>query len=129
MCLDGSSLVHEGLEIAFRNAPGFKWLGCTDDQARIVELVREKRVDVLLLDAEAKSIDCGEVVRRLACGAPGVRPVVLSARLERACIDAALTCGAWGFIDKGDSHEIIPLVRRVVGGEVGLSQAVLAVLK
>jgi DNA-binding NarL/FixJ family response regulator len=90
-----------------------------------VELVRELRPDVVLMDIRMPVMDGIEATRRLALSGIGARVLVLTTYGVDEYVYEALKAGAAGFLIKTESPErLVEAVRVVAGGEALLAPEV-----
>jgi DNA-binding NarL/FixJ family response regulator len=75
------------------------------DGAEAVELARELKPDVLLLDLSMPRVDGLEVIRTLRAEVPEIRIVVASGFAAARLAPLALELGAIGYFEKGGSAE------------------------
>ena len=82
-----------------------------------VELVREKRPDVVLLDANMPGSGL-EAGARIHKSYPETKVVMLTVREDYASVKAAFQAGARGYLIKGiDADELIAALRQVIEGK------------
>ena len=75
------------------------------DGGEALELARELRPDVLLLDLSMPRVDGLEVIRTLRAEVPEIRIVVASGFAAARLAPLALELGAVGYFEKGGSAE------------------------
>jgi DNA-binding NarL/FixJ family response regulator len=97
-------------------------VGEADDVAPAIELIGERRPDVVLLDVHLTSGGGQEVVEAVKAGHPDVRFLALSVSDAPEDVIAVIRAGARGYITKAVSgDELIDAVRRVAGGDAVFS--------
>jgi DNA-binding NarL/FixJ family response regulator len=122
---DDQALVREGLVTLLGLIPGIEVAGAAADGEEAVQLAREVRPDVVLMDLRMPRVDGVEATRRLLAGRPDARVVVLTTYTDDESIVAALQAGAVGYLTKDSSaEEIARAVRTVHAGETLLEPAV-----
>lgn len=85
---------------------------------QVVEVVRDKRPDVLVLDIELTDVGGLDVLRRLRQAGTETRVLVFSVHGDRSCVLAAIRMGAVGYLLKGTTAtELREAVRRVAAGD------------
>ncbi len=99
------------------------------DEARngrqALELARQYRPDVLLVDIAMPELNGLEVVRKLTSEAPEVRCIILSMHADEEHVWQALQAGAAGYLVKGGSLVELELaIKAVAGGGTYLSPVV-----
>ena len=104
-------------------------VGAASDGEGIIELVRKRAPDVLVLDISMPGISGIEVARRLREMKSPVRVLALSAYAERSFVEAMLKAGAVGYITKGAAPEdLTRAIREVAAGRSFLSREVTVLL-
>jgi DNA-binding NarL/FixJ family response regulator len=91
------------------------------DAAATLELARQQRPDVVLLDDELPGIGGVAGLPRLAAEIPDSELVVLAARFDRGSGVRAVLAGAAGYLSRGIAPEALPrIVRGVMRGEAAI---------
>jgi len=92
--------------------------GTLQDLDGIVEEIRERRPDVVVLDLMVLGRDSTDMLGELQRHFPTVRAVVYSGFEDEALIARAQAQGAWGYVVKReDVGTLLDAVRRVAAGE------------
>lgn len=124
---DDQDLVRLGLRALVESEDGLELAGEAADGLRAVELAREVRPDVVLMDVRMPGIDGIEATRRIVAdpGLAATRVVVLTTfELDEYVFDA-LRFGASGFLTKDTRPaELLRAIRLVAAGEALLSPSV-----
>jgi DNA-binding NarL/FixJ family response regulator len=124
---DDQDLVRLGLRTLLESEDDLSVVGEAADGLGAVELARQLRPDVVLMDVRMPGIDGIEATRRIAADPAlgGTRVVVLTTfELDEYVFDA-LRHGASGFLIKDTKPaELLRAVRLVAGGEALLSPSV-----
>lgn len=95
------------------------------DGRHALELAKQLRPDVCLVDIAMPELNGFEVVRQLTRDAPEVRCITLSMHADEEHVWQALQAGAAGYLVKGGSLVELELaVKAVAGGETYLSPVV-----
>jgi DNA-binding NarL/FixJ family response regulator len=122
---DDQAVVRGGLRLILEAQDDIEVVGEAGDGAAALELVRELRPDVVLMDIRMPEMDGIEATRRLALSGSGARVLVLTTYGLDEYVYEALKAGAAGFLIKTDSPErLVEAVRVVAGGEALLAPEV-----
>ena len=125
LCVDDHAFLAAGLRSRIEVEPDLEFVGHLATAERLVNGVRERRADVVLLDIEMPGPDPFQAIRDLQRRCPEVRTVILSAYVRDAYFDAAVQAGAWGYLSKSDDPDAIMAgILEVARGEFALSPEV-----
>jgi len=124
---DDHPILRSGLQEHFSGVGTFKVVGAVGDARSAVNLCREHRPDVLLLDVEMPGRDALGAITDIKAASPDTRIVVFTAFCRDAVIDVAVRAGVAGFLLKSDTPQsILAALARVMKGERVYSEDVLA---
>ena len=124
LLVDDHPLVLEGLRALMESEPGIQVVGTTTDGARVVDLTRLHRPDVVVLDLELGATNGYDVLKRLRAEQLPVRVLVLTAYGDGESLRAALEHHADGIALKTDSPgRTIDALRAVNAGVLVFPQA------
>ncbi|MGW4286770.1 response regulator [Streptomyces sp. NPDC004673] len=121
---EDQSAVRAGLVLILGSAPGIEVAGEAADGERAVELTRELRPDVVLMDVQLPVLDGVSATRRIV--AEGLADVLVLTTFDLdEYVFGALRAGAAGFLLKdAEAGELLAAVRTVARGEGVVAPAV-----
>lgn len=115
-------IVRQGLKSMLSAEQGFRLVGEAGDGMAAVELVREHKPNVLVLDLMIPRLHGLEVVRRVSKENPATRILVLSMNSEEPYVVEALRGGALGYVLKDcATSNLVEAIRAVAAGKRYLS--------
>ena len=122
---DDEPLMRAGIKAILGTADDIELVAEAGDGREAVQIVRERRVDVAVLDIRMPRMDGLACAKELKTVAPSVRVVMLTTFGEDENIVRALSDGAAGFLLKDSApEELLRAVRAVNNGEAYLSPMV-----
>jgi two-component system, NarL family, nitrate/nitrite response regulator NarL len=117
---DDHPIVRDGLRRLLEEDPNYTVVGQAQDGAEAIQLVRQLKPDILLLDLSMPKLPGMEALRELSVqeGSKPVRIIVLTAAIEKSQIVEALQLGARGVVLKDAATELLlKAVQTVLDGE------------
>jgi len=115
-------LVREGFKLVLSAESDFKLIGEAADGLAAVQLVEQRKPNVLLLDLMIPRLHGLEVTRQVRQESPGTRVVILSMHADEPYVMEALRNGASGYVLKDcTAADLVQAVRTVVAGRRYLS--------
>ena len=115
---DDHAVVRRGLTGLIESTDDLEVVGIARDGNEAVELVREHRPDVALMDLQMPVLDGVEATRAIVGEATGTEVLVLTSFSDHARIDAAIEAGAMGYLLKDAEPEaLLDGIRAVARGE------------
>lgn len=117
--VDDHPMYRDGLRLTLAATRDFESVGEASDGESALEMVAERRPDMVLMDLRLPGMSGIEATRRIVSADPGVRVVVVSMLEDDDSIFAAMRAGARGYLLKGaDRDELLAALRAVAQGEV-----------
>lgn len=115
---DDHALFRDGLRRLLETEEGFEVVGEAGDGEMLLDLARQTRADIILLDLAMPRQDGMEVLRELAAEELPVRTLLLTASIDKSQIVQALKRGAYGVILKeSTSQRLFDSIRCVMAGQ------------
>jgi len=124
---DDQALIRAGFRVLLEAAGDIEVVGEAVNGAQAVDLAREQRADVVLMDIRMPEVDGLEATQRIAADddLAGVKVVILTTFESDEYVYQALRAGASGFLVKDtEPEDLIRAVRVVARGDALLSPSV-----
>jgi signal transduction histidine kinase len=119
--------VREALGELIEGEVALRLVGAAADADEAIQLAREHRPDVALLDVKMPAGGGPRAAREIRAACPDTRVVALSAYEDRATVLEMLRAGASGYLVKGTpAVEVVEAIRRSTRGQASLSAEVTA---
>ncbi|MFC7727317.1 response regulator [Nocardioides sp. GCM10028917] len=104
---DDHAVVRRGLTGLIESTDDLEVVGVARDGSEAVDLVREHRPDVAVMDLQMPVLDGVEATRAIVGGATGTEVLVLTSFSDHARIDAAIEAGAVGYLLKDAEPDVL----------------------
>ena len=115
--VDDHQLVRTGTRRLLEDVPGLKVIADAGSGEEAVELVRELKPDVVLMDIQMPGIGGLEATRRCLRAHPEVKVLVVTIYEDEPYPSKLLNVGASGYLTKGaDIKEMLLAIRKVHAG-------------
>ena len=123
--MDDHPLIRGGLRQVIGEDGRFELVGETGDGELALQLIKEKRPDVVILDVNLPGLSGLEITRQLQAKGPPTRVIMLTMHKEEELCNRALDYGAMGFVLKENAvEEIVKAIAAVAEGEHYLSSVI-----
>ncbi len=115
--VDDHDIVRTGLRMILEKTPGFDVVAECSDGDQVLQVVREHRPDVVLMDVNMPRLSGLEATRRISERFPDTRVIILTIHAQNPFPAQLLEAGASGYLTKGcDSGELIKAIKTVARG-------------
>ena len=126
---DDHVLVRRGLAELLREMDDFRVVGEASSGDELLRLLREDRVDVIVMDMNMPGPSGLDLVKSIRAEFPRLPILVLSAHPEDQYAVRVVRAGAMGYLTKESAEaDLVVAVRRVASGKRYLTQALAASL-
>jgi DNA-binding NarL/FixJ family response regulator len=122
---DDHRFILEGLEAMLASEEGICVVATAQDGGVAVQLVKELRPDVVVIDLSMPGLDGIEATRQIKELHPAAQVVVLTGLADARTASRALNAGALGYVSKDSAtDELVQAIRNVATRKVFLSPRV-----
>jgi DNA-binding NarL/FixJ family response regulator len=126
---DAQKMVQEGLKNLFQARGEIELVGEADDGRQALDLARDLKPDVILIDVDLPLMNGVDATRRILAESPQTRVIALTNRADRAAVSEMLKAGAAGYVLKDNSFaELCRAIKVVSSGQTFLCPAIAGVL-
>ena len=120
--VDDHPIVRQGLSQLIAQHPGLEVCGEAADAVEALQMVSEKRPDLIIVDISLSSGNGIELIKQIKARDDRVKMLVSSMHDESLFAERALRAGAMGYINKGEATEkVFEAIHQVLGGKIYLS--------
>jgi two-component system response regulator NreC len=121
---DDHAVLRAGLRALLEGEPDLTVVGEANNGADAIDLVEQKRPDVVVMDIDMPAMDGLEATRRIVAADLPTRVLVLTMHDEEAYILRVLEAGGSGYVLKSSADtELMDAIRTVARGDVFLYPA------
>ncbi|WP_304139393.1 response regulator [Mesonia mobilis] len=114
---DHQSLI-DGINLLFEHDPNFKIVGMANDGEKLIELVEEKKPDVVLTDIRMPKIDGIAATRMIKKQFPEIKIIAFTMFDQQEAVSQMLSAGINGYILKNSGlQEVKKAIETVLDGE------------
>jgi len=122
---DDQATVRDGLVMLLKLEPDIEIVGIAEDGAEAVEMVADKRPDLVLMDLKMPIMNGVEATRQIVTKHPEVKVLVLTTYADDEWVFDAIQAGASGYLLKDTPREeLIKAVRGTVAGKTYVDPSV-----
>jgi DNA-binding NarL/FixJ family response regulator len=129
MIVDDHLLIRQTWSFLLGKNENFDVIADTGDGEQAIELAREKRPDVILLDIKMRPLSGFDVLKMIRKYSPGSKVIGVSMHSQPADAKKMLRMGAKGYVSKNSpQHEMIEAITEVSKGNTFVCQEVKNIL-
>jgi len=126
---DDHEIVRCGLRCLIEEQPDMEVVGDAEDGRTAVDLVRQEKPHVVIMDISMPDMNGIEATRRILGECPEIKVVVLSMHDKRRFVIDTLKAGVSGYVLKTKVRDdLIRAIRAAVGGDVYLSSKITGIV-
>jgi two-component system response regulator NreC len=119
---DDHAIVREGIAAILRAEPDFTIVGQASDGGQAVDMIRDLKPDVAILDLNMPRLHGIEVIRRVRKTNSPIRLTVLSISRDQKIVSEALRIGANAFLLKdGPGRHLVEAIHIIMDGGIYIS--------
>ncbi len=127
LLVDDHAVFRLGMAQLINREPDLMVCGEEEDAGGALAAMEGARPDLVIVDISLKESSGLDLLRSVRARSPKLPLLVVSTYDESLHAEAALRAGALGYLMKSEAVEkVIPAIRRVLGGEVYVSEALAA---
>jgi DNA-binding NarL/FixJ family response regulator len=98
-------------------------VGVVQSGEETLRKLHELKIDLVLVDVSLPKMSGIDLVQQIHSEFPGLRCLILSGHMNQKYVKHALDIGASGYVLKDDVNGILEGIRRVLDGEIYVSQS------
>ncbi len=126
---DDHKVFREGLREILKACPDFEIVGEAGDGLQVLQLVRKREIDVLVLDLSMPGRSGIELLKLIRAECPRLHILVLSMHAEHQYAVRAIRAGAAAYMTKeSPARDVIDAIRRLAAGGVYIHNVVAELL-
>ncbi len=119
---DDHKIVREAIGSLLNDELGMEFVGEAEDGRTAVQLARELKPNVVVMDIAMPNLNGIEATRQIVHELPGVKVIALSERLDRRSVLEMLKAGASGYVPKQCAFkELVLAIQNVVSNQTYIS--------
>lgn len=115
---DDHVIMAAALHSLLASVPDFEVIATAHDGSRAVDVVRQTKPDLVLMDISMPGLNGIEATRKITAESPGTRVIMLSMHVEERFVAGAFESGATGYLLKDCSpEELVTAMRSVMANK------------
>jgi DNA-binding NarL/FixJ family response regulator len=118
LLVDDHQVLREGLRSLLEKQPDLEVVGDAGDGRRALQLVRDLRPDIVIMDVNMPQMDGIDATRLITRDYPGTRVLALSMYLRKTFVSEMFKGGASGYLLKESAFaEIVEAIQTILAGQ------------
>lgn len=118
LLVDDHQVLREGLRSLLERQPEMEVAGEAGDGHTALQLVRDLRPDIVIMDVNMQGMDGIDATRLIVRDYPETKVLALSMYLRKVFVCEMFKCGASGYLLKENAFaEIVAAIRAILAGE------------
>jgi DNA-binding NarL/FixJ family response regulator len=114
---DDHVLVRQGIRKLIEESPDLQVVGEASDGSELLELLRNVKADLAILDITMPNISGIEATQRVKAIYPGLKVLILTMHKGRELLEHAIAAGANGYLLKEDApRELLNAIKTIQQG-------------
>jgi DNA-binding NarL/FixJ family response regulator len=127
---DDHVLVRQGIRKLIEESPDLQVVGEASDGSELLELLRNVKAELAILDITVPNISGIEATQRVKAIYPGLKVLILTMHKGRELLEHAIAAGANGYLLKEDApRELLNAIKTIQQGGVYISPLIVPYLK
>lgn len=122
---DDYDIIREGIKSLLKDHPQYEVLAEAKDGEEALELARNLKPDILLLDISLPKVSGLDIIKRIKYASAQTKIIIISVHKTGAYVLKALRSGVNGYLNKDNVvEELLPALSRVSAGKTYLGASV-----
>lgn len=129
MIVDDHTLIRETWSFLLGRNEGFEVIAEVGDGQRAIEIARDKRPQIILLDINMSPLNGFDIIKMIRKLSPGSKVIAVSMHSQPAYAKKMLRLGAKGYVTKNSPRqEMLDAINEVHNGQIYICQEVKNIL-
>jgi DNA-binding NarL/FixJ family response regulator len=129
LLVDDHQVLREGLRSLLEKRPEMEVVGDTGDGRTALQLVRDLKPDIVIMDVNMHGLDGIDATRMITRDYPATKVLALSMYLRKTFVLEMFKCGASGYVLKENAFaEIVEAIETILAGQTYVCRKVAGLL-
>jgi len=118
----GQTILREAIASLLNTELGITVIGQAENGRAAVQLTRELKPDMILMDIEMPNLNGIEATRQIIRESPDIKILMLSANLDSRNVFESIKAGAVGYLSKNSGYkELVSAIEKIAKGQIYLN--------